>query len=113
MRFKIQNFDHESSKCPSEDNEEDDRKPAEKIKQEPEDKPLRWTQEEKTEEPPPKSWADKKDYQAIFTKYISVGEDSEEDFDMIDMQIEAQKTVRRITDHLEIVNQYHKSGEGL
>ena len=28
--------------------------------------------------------------------------DGEEDFDVIDMQIEAQKVVRRITDHLEI-----------
>ena len=68
-----------SSKCPSEDNEEDDRKPAAKrIKQEPQDGPLRWTQEE-TEKPPPKPWGDKNDYQAIFTKYISVGEDGEED----------------------------------
>ena len=52
--------------------------------------------------------ADKKDYQAIITKYISVGEDCEEDFDVIDMQIEAQKAVRRITEHLEIVKQYQK-----
>ena len=61
-----------------------------------------------TEESPPKPWADKKDYRAIFTKYISVGEDVEEDFDVIDKQIEAQKVVRRITDHLEIVKQYQK-----
>ena len=46
------NFEFESSKHPSEDNEEDDRKPgAKRIKQEPEDKPLRWTQEEQTDEP--------------------------------------------------------------
>ena len=37
-----------------------------------------------------------------------VGEDGEEDFDVIDMQIEAQKVVRRITDHLEIAKQYQK-----
>ena len=55
---------------------------------------------------PTKPWADKKNYQAIFTKYISVGGDGEEAFDVIGMQIEAQKVVRRITDHLEIVKQY-------
>ena len=49
-----------------------------------------------------------KDYQAIFRKYISIGEDSEENYDMIDIQIEAQKAVRRITDRLEIVKQYPK-----
>ena len=52
---------------------------------------------------PHQALADKKNYQAIFTKYISVGEDGEEAFDVIGMQIEAQKVVRRITDHLEIV----------
>ena len=91
------------------DNEEDDSKPgAKRIKQEPEDEPQSWTQEEQTEEPPPKPWADKKDYQAIFRKCISVGEDGGEDYDVIDIQIEAQKAVRRITDHLEIVKQYLK-----
>ena len=55
---------------------------------------------------PPKPWGDKKDYQAIFRKYISIGEGSEENYDVIDIQIEAQKAVRRITDHLEIVKQY-------
>ena len=76
----------------------------------PDHEPQSWTQEEQTEEPPPKPWADKKDYKAIFTKYISVGEDGEEDFDVIDRQIEAQKVVRRITDHCEAVS---KSGEGI
>ena len=103
------NFEHESSKQLSEDPEEDDRKPAAKrIKQEPEDEPQSWAQEEQKEAPPPKPWADKKDYQAIFRKYISIGEYGEEHYDVIDMQIEAQRAVRRIMDHLEIVKQYQK-----
>ena len=57
---------------------------------------------------PHQSPADKKDYQAIFRKCISVGEDGGEDYDVTDIQIEAQKAVRRITDHLEIVKQYLK-----
>ena len=39
---------------------------------------------------------------------MSVGEDGGEIYDAIDIQIEAQKAVRRITDHLEIVTQYQK-----
>ena len=35
----------------------------------------------------------KKDYQAIFIKFISIGEDGEEHYDVIDMQIEAQRAV--------------------
>ena len=62
------NFEHESSKHPSEDREEDERKPAERIKQEPEDGPQSWAQEEQKEAPPPKPWGDKKDYQAISRK---------------------------------------------
>ena len=63
------NFEHESSKHPSEDREEDERKPAaKKIKQEPEDGPQSWAQEEQKEAPPPKPWGDKKDYQAISRK---------------------------------------------
>ena len=54
------------------------------------------------------SWEDKKDYEAIFRKYISIGEDGEEHYDVIDMEIEAQRAVRRITDHKEIVKQYKK-----
>ena len=61
-----------------------------------------------TEKPTPKPWEDKKDYQSIFRKYISIGQDSEEHYDEIDMQIEAQRAVRRITDHQEIVKQYQK-----
>ena len=63
-----------------------------------------------TEKPTPKPWEDKKDYQAIFRKYISIGEDGAEHCDVIDMQIEAQRAVRRITDHQEIVKQYQKVG---
>ena len=53
-----------------------------------------------------KPWEDKKDYEAIFRKFISIGEDGEEHYDVIDMEREAQRAVRRITDHQEIVKQY-------
>ena len=56
----------------------------------------------------PKSWEDKKHYEAIFRKLISIGEDGEEHYDVIDMEIEAQRAVRRITDHQEIVKQNQK-----
>ena len=39
---------------------------------------------------------------------MSIGEDGEEHYDVVDMEIEAQRAVRRITDHQEIVNQYQK-----
>ena len=95
------------SKHPSDDPTEDDRKPtAKRIKKEPEDEAHSWAQEEQIEKPTPKPWEDKKDYQAIFRKYISIGEDGEEHYDVIDMQIEAQRAVRRITDHQEIVKQH-------
>ena len=61
-----------------------------------------------TEKPTLKPWEDKKDYQAIFRKYISIGEDGEEHYDVMDMQIETQRAVRRIPDHQEIVKQYQK-----
>ena len=79
-----------------------------RIKKEPEDESQSWAQEEQIEKltPPPRE--DKKDYQAIFRKYISIGEDGEEHYDMIVTQIEAQRAVRRITDHQEIVKQYQK-----
>ena len=103
------NFEYESSKRPSEDPEEDDRKPAAKrIKKEPEDEAQSWAQEEQIEKPTFKPWEDEKDYEAIFRKFISSGEDDEEHYDMIDMEIEAQRAVRRITDHQEIVKQYQK-----
>ena len=103
------NFEYESSKRPSEEPEEDDRKPAAKrIKKEPEDEAQSWAQEEQIEKPTPKPWEDKKDYEAIFRKFISIGEDGEEHYDVIDMEIEAERAVRRITDHQEIVKQYQK-----
>ena len=103
------NFEYELSTCPSEDPEEDDSKPAAKrIKKEPEDEAQSWAQEEKIEKPTPKPWEDKKDYEAIFRKYISIGEDDEEHYDMIDMEIEAQRAVRRITDHQQLVKQYQQ-----
>ena len=49
------NFEYESSKCPSEDLEEDDRKPrAKRIKTEPEDEAQSWAQEEQIEKCTPK-----------------------------------------------------------
>ena len=97
------------SKPLSEAPEEHDRKPgAKRIKKEPEDEAQSWAQEEQIETPTPKPWEDKKDHQAIFRKYISIGEHGEEHYDVIDMQIEAQRAVRRITDHQEIVKQYQK-----
>ena len=63
---EIQNskFEHESSKHPFEDPDENDRKPAAKrIKKEPEDEAQSWSQEEMTEKPTPKPWEDKKDYE--------------------------------------------------
>ena len=37
-------------------------------------------------------WEDKKDYEAIFRKFISIGEDGEEHYDVVDMKREAQKS---------------------
>ena len=97
------------SKRPSEAPEEDDRRPvAKRNRKEPDDEAQSWSQEEMTEKPISKPWEDKKDYQAIFRKYISIGEDGEEHYDVIDIQIEAQRAVRRITDHQEIVKPYQK-----
>ena len=59
-------------------------------------------------EPTPKPWDNKKDYQPIFRKYVSIEEDGEEHYNVIDMQIKAQRAVRRITDQKEIVKQYQK-----
>ena len=55
-----------------------------------------------------KPWEDKKDYETIFRKYISIGEDGEEHYDVTDMERDAQGVVRRIQDHQEIVKQYQK-----
>ena len=103
------NFGYGSSKSPREDPEEDDRKPAAKrIKKEPEDEAQSWAQDEPKVETTFKPWEDKKDNEAIFRKYISIGEDGEEHYDVIDMEREAQRAVRRIQDHQEIVKQYQK-----
>ena len=72
---KIQNsnFEYGSSKHPSEYPEEDDRKPAaQKIKIEPEDEAQSWAQDEQKEETTFMPWEDKKDFEAIFRKYISI-----------------------------------------
>ena len=101
MKFKI----------PSEDPEEDDRKPAAKrIKKEPEDEAQSVTQDEPKVETTFKPWEDKKDYEAIFRKYRSIGDDGKEHYDVIDMEVEAQRVVRRIQDDQEIVKQYQKVG---
>ena len=107
--IQISNFEYESSYRLSEDPEEDDSKPAGKrIKKEPEVEAQSWAQDEQKEETTPKPWEDKKDYEAIFRKFISIGQDGEEHYDVIDMEREAQRAVRRITDHQEIVKQYPK-----
>ena len=106
---EIHNSNYDSSKRPSEQPEEDGRKTVTKgIKKEPEDEAQSFAQEQLTEKPTPKPWEAKKDYEAIFRKFISIGEDGAEHYDMIDMRIEAQRAMRRITDHQEIVKQYQK-----
>ena len=103
------NFEYGSRTWPREDPEEDDRKPvAKRIKKVPEDEAQSVTQAEPKVETTFKPWEDKKDYEAIFRKYISIGEDGEEHYDEIDMEREAQRAVRRIQDHQEIVKQYQK-----
>ena len=72
---KIQNsnFEHVPSKRLSDDPEEDDRKPAAKrIEKEPEDDAQSLTQDEPKVETTVKPLEDKKDYEAIFRKYISI-----------------------------------------
>ena len=94
---------------PSEDPEEDDRIPAAKrIKKKPENETQSWAQDEQKEETTFKPWEEKKDYEAIFRKYISIGEDGKERYDVVDIEREAQRAVGRITDHQEIVKQYQK-----
>ena len=95
------NFEHVPSKRPCDDDpEEDVRKPAAKrIKKEPEDDAQSVTQDEPKVETIVKPWEDKKDYEAIFRKHIYIGNDGEEQYDVIDMERDAQRAVRRITDH--------------
>ena len=103
------NFENVPSKRSSDDPEEDDRKPAAKrIKKEPEDDAQSVTQDEPKLETVVKPWEDKKDYEAIFRKHIYIGNDGEEHYDVIDMERDAQRAVRRTTDHQEIVNQNQK-----
>ena len=103
------NFEHVPSKRPSDGPEEDDRKPAAKrIKKEPEDDAQSVTQDEPELETVVRPWEDKKDYEAIFREHIYIGNDGEEHYDVIDMERDAQRAVRRITDHQEIVKQYQK-----
>ena len=104
------NFEHVLRKRPSDDPEEDDRKSAAKrIKKKPEDDAQSVTQDEpKVKKTIVKPWEDKKDYEAIFRKHIYIGNDGEEHYDVIDMERDAQRAVRRITDHQEIVKQYQK-----
>ena len=67
------NFEHVPSKRPSDDPEEDDRKPAAKrIKKEPEDDAQSVTQDESEVENVVKPWEDKKDYEAVFRKHIYI-----------------------------------------
>ena len=107
--IQYSNFEHVPSKRPSDDPEEDDRKPAAKrIKKEPEYDAQSVTQDEPKLETIVKPWEDKKDYEAIFRKHIYSGNDGEEHYDVIDMERDAQRAVRRITDHQEIVKQYQK-----
>ena len=92
-----------------EDPEEDDRKPAAiRIIKEPEKDARSVTQDEPLEETTFKPWEDKKDYEAIFRKYISIGDDGNDHYDMVDMERNAQRAVRRIQDHQDIVKQYQK-----
>ena len=108
VEIQNSNFEYELSKCLSEDPEEEDRKPAAKrIQKESEDEAQSWAQEEQIEKPTHKPWEEKKDYEAIF-RSLYLFENGEEHYDMIDMEIEAQRAVRRITDHQEIVKQYQK-----
>ena len=66
------------------------------------------TQDEPKVETTFKPWEDKKDYEAIFRKYISIGEDGKDHYDVVNMERDAQRAVRRIQDHKEIVKQYQK-----
>ena len=108
---KIQNlnFQHVQSKRPGDDPEGDDGKPAAKrFRKEPEDDAQSVTQDEPKVETIVKPWEDKNDCEAIFRNYIYIGNDGEEHYDVIDMERDAQRAVRKITDHQEIFKQYPK-----
>ena len=90
------NFEHVPSKRPSDDPEEDDRKPAAKrIKKEPEDDAQSVTQDEPELETVVKPWEDKKDYEAIFRKHIYIGNDGEEHYDVIDMERDCPESCQK------------------
>ena len=108
-KMQNSNFEYVPGTRPCEDPAEDDRKPtAKRIKKEPEDEAQSVTQDEPKVETTFKPWEDKKDYEAIFRKYISIGEDGQQPYDVTDMERDAQRAVRRIQDHQEIVKQYQK-----
>ena len=44
----------------------------------------------------------------LYSGKIYIGNDGEEHYDVIDMKRDSQRTVRRITDHQDIVKQYQK-----
>ena len=86
------NFEHVPSKRPREDPEEDDRKPATKrINKELEDDAQSVTQDEPKVETIVKPWEGKKDYEAILRKYIYIGNDGEEHYDVIYMERDVQE----------------------
>ena len=66
------------------------------------------TQDEPKVETTFKPREDKKDYKAIFRKYISIGGGGEVYYEVVDMERDAQRAVIRIQDHQEIVKQYQK-----
>ena len=66
------------------------------------------TEDESQEESTFNPWEDKKDYEGIFRKNISIGHDGKEHYDVVDMERDAQRALTRIQDHQEIVKQYQK-----
>ena len=88
--------------------EDDSNQAAKRIKKEPDDDAQSVTQDEPKVQTTVKPWEDEKDYEAIFSKHISIGDDGEEHYDVIDMERDAQRDVGGIQDHQEIVKQYQK-----
>ena len=80
------------SKRPRDEHEGDDRKPgAKRIKKEPENEVQSATQDEPKVETTSKTWEDKNDYEAIFRKYLYIGNDGEEHYDVIHIWREMPK----------------------
>ena len=106
VEIRNSNFKHVPSKRPSEDPEEDDRKPAAKrIKKEPEDDAQSVTQDEPRVDTTDKPWEDKKHYEAIFRKYIYIGDDGEEHYDVMSSEKDHRPSRNSQT--------IPKSGEGI